>query len=605
LIDIGAYDNITGESNSEIAGRSRSMHKSQGFGSAETRGESIDYLDLVKDINGKMPQSLFDGIDITWNRVQGGATLAKQSAELERTFNFKDPSASIPLLINIHKSILQLPDNYWKKIKLEECEKLIKDCLGLFIELRGTQFRTSPGSMIPVTLEAINRSVIPVTLNKIIPPIDAAIEFDTALTYNQIFLKDIRIQIPDRLSIPYWLREAQTEGLYNVSDQKLRGMAADPPSVITRVECIIAGEPITYEIPVVYRTIDPAEGEIYRPLYITPPVTITLEDEALVFAKGNERMINMTLTAIKDSISGVLNLSISDPGWQISPQQIPWTFKRSGETIALGCTITPPDNSASATFKPQIIIDNQTFHHTVATIDYDHLPYMSIVRDASVKLKSLDIKTISRPIAYIEGAGDDVDKALEQLGYDVDMIAPGNITPPVLGRYQVIILGVRSFNTLEELAYKNVVLFDWVKQGGTLIVQYNTNRGLVTDQIAPYSLSLSRDRVTEENAPVTILAPEHPAFNFPNKIDNSDFTGWVQERGLYYPNQWDEKFTPLLQMNDSNETPTKGALLVAPYGEGYYVYTGLSWFRHLPAGVPGAYRLLSNIISLGYKNNKS
>lgn len=605
LIDIGSYDNITGESNSEIAGRSRSMHKSQGFGSAETRGESIDYLDLLKDTGGKIPKSLFDGIDITWNRVPGGSSLAKFAVELERTFNFKDPSASVPLLIEIHKAILQLPDSYWKRIKLVECETLIKDCLGLFIELRGPQYRTSPGSMIPVTLEAINRSGIEVKLNKMIPPVERAIEFDTTLSYNQIFLKDIQIKIPDRLSIPYWLNESHSEGLYTVSDQNLRGMAADPPSVVTKIECMVGGELISYDLPVVYRAIDPAEGEIYRPLYVTPPVTISLEDEALVFAKGRDRMIIMTLTAIKDSISGILNLNVSDPGWKISPQQIPWSFTRSGESIAVACTITPPDYSASATFKPEILIDQKIFHHTVATLDYDHLPYMSIVRDASVKLKSLDIKTISRPIAYIEGAGDDVDKALEQLGYDVDMIAPGNITPIILSRYQVIILGVRAFNTLEELTYKNSALFDWVKQGGTLIVQYNTNRGLVTDQIAPYPLSLSRDRVTEENAPVTILAPEHPALNFPNKIETSDFTGWVQERGLYFPNQWDENFTPLLQMNDTNETPTKGAILVAPHGEGYYVYTGLSWFRHLPAGVPGAYRLLSNIISLGYKNSKS
>jgi len=453
-------------------------------------------------------------------------------------------------------------------------------------------------------LEAINRSGIDVRLKKIIPPVDAAIEFDTTLSFNKIFLKDIQIKIPDQLSIPYWLNEPPSEGHYTVSDQRMRGMAADPPPVITSVQCIIAGEAINYDIPVVYRTVDPAQGEIYRPLYITPPVTISMEDEALVFAKGKEKMISMTLTATKDNISGILNLNVSDSGWQISPTQIPWSFTRSGETIAIGCTITPPDYSASAMFKPEIIIDQQKFHHTIATLNYDHLPYMSIVRDASIKMKSLDIKTISRPIAYIEGAGDDVDKALAQLGYDVDKIEPGNISPAVLGRYQVIILGVRAFNTLEELAYKNSALFEWVKQGGTLIVQYNTNRDLVTDQIAPYSLSLSRDRVTEENAPVTILAPEHPALNFPNKIESSDFTGWVQERGLYFPNQWNENFIPLLQMNDTNETPTKGALLIAPYGEGYYVYTGLSWFRHLPAGVPGAYRLLSNIISLGY-NSKS
>jgi hypothetical protein len=239
------------------------------------------------------------------------------------------------------------------------------------------------------------------------------------------------------------------------------------------------------------------------------------------------------------------------------------------------------------------------------TIDYDHLPYMSIVRDATVKLSSLDIKTTNRPIAYIQGAGDDVPEGLQQIGYNVDMLDPDDITQSILSRYEVVITGVRAFNTVNSLAYKNKILFDWVKAGGTMIVQYNVNRGLVTTDIAPYPITLSRDRITEEMAPAKILDSEHPAFNVPNKIDETDFQGWVQERGLYFPNQWDAAFTPLLEMNDTGEAPLKGSLLVAPYGEGYYVYSGLSWFRHIPAGVPGAYRLLSNLISLGYKNNKS
>ena len=605
MVDIGAFDKIRSESNSEIASRSRSMHKSQGFGSAETRGESLDYLDLIKDSEGTIPKNIFEGIDITWNRAPGGAPLVKKVAELESAYDFKDPSRSIPLLLEIYESITKLPDSYWKHAKSTECENLIKNCLGLYLELRTNQFRASPGSVIPVTLEAINRSNVDVVLKSLGTPEDSSFLFGNDLKNNQVFLKEVHVTIPDKLSIPYWLKEQSTDGMYTVSDQRLRGMPADPASIVGQVEVLVSGRSFTFDVPVMYRTVDPAEGEIYKPLYITPPVTVNLDDDVLVFSKGQERMINMTITAIKDSVSGILNLSLSDPGWKIAPGEIGWSFSRAGETVAVACTITPPDFAGNSTLTPEIIIDGQKYHHTVTTIDYDHLPYMSIVKDASVTLKSLDIKTILRPIAYIEGAGDDVDKALEQLGYDVDIIHPANITPVVLNKYQVVILGVRAFNKLEELAYKNKILFDWVNSGGTMIVQYNTNRGLVTEEIAPYRLSLSRDRVTEENTPVNILAPEHPALNFPNKIDASDFKGWVQERGLYFPNQWDEKFTPLLEMNDSNEAPLKGAILVAPLGEGYYVYTGLSWFRHLPAGVPGAYRLLSNIISLGYKNNRS
>jgi len=249
---------------------------------------------------------------------------------------------------------------------------------------------------------------------------------------------------------------------------------------------------------------------------------------------------------------------------------------------------------------PSIDVNGHLFHHKISVIDYDHLPYMSIVRESATPLQSLDIKITNRPIAYIDGAGDDVAASLRQIGYQVDVIDPALLSPEKLSHYQVVILGVRAFNTVDALSHKNTMLFDWVKQGGTMITQYNVNRPLVTQDIAPYPLTISRDRVTEENSPVNILQPDHPAMQFPNKITATDFDGWVQERGLYFSNAWDDHFIPLLEMHDTNENPIKGGLLVAPYGEGYYVYSGLSWFRHLPAGNPGPYRLLSNIISLGY-----
>ena len=605
IVDIGSFDKVTGESNSEIAGRSRSMHKSQGFGSAETRGESLDYLDLLKDTEGMVPKNIFDGIDITWNRVPGATKLVSKSASLEQSFDFKSPSKSVPLLLDIYRDIQSLPESYWKRKKQIECESLIKKCLGLFVEMRTNTFRSSPGTIIPVTLEAINRSDIEVRLQSITPPVDSTHTLSTSLSYNQVFLKDVRLKVPDNLSSPYWLEETPTEGLYTVHDQMLRGLPADPPAILTKVDFIVAGQPVSFQVPVVYRIIDPAEGEIYRPLLITPPVNVDLDEEVLIFSKGQERMITMTLTSIQDSISGFLDLKIPDPGWKITPDRIQWDFNKTGESVATAFIITPPDRATSATLRPEIILGDQTYHHKVTSLDYEHLPYMSIVRDATVKLKSLDIKINPRPIAYIEGAGDDVDEALEQLGYDVDIINPSDISMSFLDKYQVVILGIRAFNTIEELAYKNKILFDWVKTGGTMVVQYNVNRGLVTEEIAPFPLTLSRDRVTEEMAPVSVLVPDHITLHFPNKIESADFSGWVQERGLYYPSQWDENFTPLFEMNDTGENPTKGSVLVAPYGEGYYVYSGLSWFRHLPAGVPGAYRLLSNLISLGYKTNKS
>jgi LmbE family N-acetylglucosaminyl deacetylase len=605
-IDIGAFDPVTGESNSEIAGRSRSMHKSQGFGSAETRGESLDYLDLLKDADNKIPASLFDGIDITWNRVPGGKEIGVLVKKLEEQFDFKAPSNSLPLLMEIHSAIMALEDSYWKSVKIEECEQIIRECLGLFVELRTNKYKASPGSNLKVTLEVINRSKHEVLLKSLKPQTtDIAFKLDTQLNYNQVFVREIEITAPEKLSTPYWLEKRPTEGMYLVDEQQQRGKPSSPPSINAEVSVEVHGRSFTFQSPVIYKTVDPAAGEITRPLSIIPPVTVEADNEVLIFNEGQNRKIKLTLVAIEDKVQGELHLKTTDTNWKVSPETMEWSFDKAGETKTIECIITPPGKSSKADLLPEIITAKGRFHHKITTIDYDHIPYMSVVTDGTVHLQSMDIKITPRPMAYITGAGDEVATSLRQVGFDIDVIDPASITPEVLSRYQVVMLGVRAFNTIDALAYKNQVLFEWVKTGGTLIAQYNVSRGLITEQIAPYPITLSRDRITEENSPVRLLNPGHEVLNFPNKISETDFAGWVQERGLYFPNKWDEAFVPLLEMNDTGENPTQGALLVAPYGEGYYVYSGLSWFRHLPAGNTGPYRLLSNIISLGYKKGKS
>jgi LmbE family N-acetylglucosaminyl deacetylase len=604
-VDLGTYDPLTGESNTEIAGRSRSMHKSQGFGAAETRGESLDYLDLLKDVDGKIPASLFDGIDISWNRVPGGKSIGTKVSQLDSSFDFKSPSSSIPLLLDIYQSIQKLPDSFWRTIKIKECENLIKNCLGLFIEARTNAVNVSPGTSLPVTLEIINRSSVNVILDNLSPEgMDTSISYSIALPDNDVITKDFKFTVPGHLSIPYWLEEQPTTGMYVVSDQQKRGKPADDPAMMVDVTVLVDGHSITYALPVIFKTVDPAKGEITKPVYVTPPVTAEVEGEALVFNESQSRVIPVILKSISDSVSGMLYLKIDKPGWKVDPEKVDFTFLKAGESSSISCTITPPSNESRAMLMPIVEVGGKQYHHKIKVIDYEHLPYMSIVRESATPLQSLDIKITHRSVAYIDGAGDDVAASLRQIGYKVDVLDPETLSAVELSHYQVVILGVRAFNTVDALSHKNTLLFDWVKNGGTMISQYNVNRPLVTQDIAPYPLTISRDRVTEENSPVTILQPDHPAMQFPNKITAADFDGWVQERGLYFSNKWDEHFVPLLEMHDTNESPMTGSLLVAPYGDGYYVYSGLSWFRHLPAGDPGPYRILSNIISLGYKNDK-
>jgi hypothetical protein len=282
----------------------------------------------------------------------------------------------------------------------------------------------------------------------------------------------------------------------------------------------------------------------------------------------------------------------------VYPKLIPFNLEKKGMEQIVYFEITPPNQPDEAVAKSIAVIDNIRYDKDQIIIDYNHITKQQVLKPAEAKFIKLDLKTNEERICYIMGAGDEVPESLTQMGYKVTLLKAEEITPEKLANLDVVITGVRAYNTVQALANKQNILFDFVKEGKTMLVQYNTPDDIVLGNIAPFPLKISRDRVTEENAEVRFLAPNHPVMNFPNKITSKDFEGWKQEQGLYYPNEFDKAFTPLLSSNDKGETPKDGALLVAPYGKGYYIYTGLSFFRELPEGVPGAFRLLSNMISL-------
>ncbi|CAI8218935.1 MAG: Uncharacterised protein [Flavobacteriaceae bacterium] len=246
-----------------------------------------------------------------------------------------------------------------------------------------------------------------------------------------------------------------------------------------------------------------------------------------------------------------------------------------------------------------IQIGDRYYDKELINIDYEHIPFQSVLLPSKSKVVRINVETKGQHIGYIQGAGDAVSESLEQIGYKVTQLDVSEISEQSLKKYDAIVVGIRAYNTNKELAFVQNQLHDYVHEGGTMVVQYNTSHRLITKQLAPYTLSLSRDRVTDEFAEVTLLEPDHTVLYTPNKITQEDFKDWVQERGLYFPNKWADEFTPILAMNDKGDTQTKGSLLVANYGKGHYVYTGLSFFRELPAGVGGAYRLFANIISIG------
>ncbi|MEZ4984161.1 MAG: PIG-L family deacetylase [Saprospiraceae bacterium] len=608
-LDCGTYLPKRGVSVPEIAAHSRSQHKSQGFGSSGTRGEMMEYLELVK---GDMPSGgvdPFEGINTTWSRVQGGTPIGKAVQAAIENFQFDNPAASLAELLAIQEMIHQLPDSYWKRVKTKEIHRIIEGVTGLFAEAVADDKSTTPGQSVTVKLEAINRSDVGMRIRGIrFLPNDEALSTDTLLANNKDVIWQHSLTIPSDLPLSnaYWLNKSASLGMYVVDDLQLRGLPETPAMLKVVFEIEVQNPktrqwiPFPVERSIVYKTTDPVKGELYSPFEVTPPVFGGLEEQVYIFPDDRPQDIIVKVTAGRNNVEGVVKLAYPND-WRLEPASQPFSLERKDQETRLKFTLYPSSTADENFITPMVEVDGNTYFRDRIKIEYDHIPTQTLVMDATAKVVRLDVKTNAQNIGYIMGAGDEIPQALEQIGCKVTLLDDRDINPENLRRYDAVIMGVRAYNTLERMPNYQPALLQYVENGGTLVVQYNTNGRLKipNDELAPYPLKISRDRVTVEEAPVRILAPEHPVMNTPNKITAKDFDGWVQERGLYFPNEWASEFTPILSCNDPDEPARDGGLLVAPYGKGHYIYTGYSWFRELPAGVPGAYRIFANLISLG------
>jgi LmbE family N-acetylglucosaminyl deacetylase len=596
----GVYYQSVGKSNQEIAALSRSKHESQGFGSTGTRGEEQEYLELLKGELSKDNSNIFEGIDTTWNRVKGGKIIGDLLQNVEANFNFKNPSASIPDLVKAYSLIQQLEDEHWKTVKSEEIKKIIAGCAGLYLEAVSSTQEIVSNSIAKVKLEAINRSAIPMQLESIKNGISGEVirkEIELKTNSNQSI--DFEINLPSSINYtqPYWLAEQGTMGMYRVNQQVNIGK----PDIIREVKLvfnvIIQGVSIPFEREVIYKYNDDVKGEVYKPLDIVPDVTTSIQSKVVLFDDNSPKTIDVKVKAGKDNVQGLVQLEIPE-NWNVTPKSISFNLLKKGEEQTVSFQIIPSKKASEVIAKCIATVDSKRFDKDQFSINYEHICKQQVLKTSEAKLIKLDIKTNKEKIVYIMGAGDEVPKCLTQMGYSVTVLKPEDITAEKLKNFDVVMTGIRAYNTILALAFKQQMLFDFVKEGHNMIVQYNTLDDLVTKDIAPYALKISRDRVTDENADVTFLEPKHPILNTPNSLSRDDFRGWKQEQGLYYPNEWDSAFVPIIAANDQGETSKKGAILVAKYGKGNYIYTGLSFFRELPEGVSGAYRLMANMISL-------
>ncbi len=597
-VDVGGYSPLLGQSFGEIAALSRSKHRSQGFGTALQRGSSLEYFKLLK---GDSCQADFmQGVDTSWASVKGGALITQKINEIVRTFNPQYPQWSLGRLIELHQMMEKLPEDERIDLKISQLEKIIADCAGLHLEVRAENYFAHAGKPLKLVVQAINRSSSTLSVEGISFPDGSRL--DTVFILKPNYLHEIRrkITIPAEtpISQPFWLDSPVENDLFVPSRKDWIGLAENPETL--EVEVIvnfIKKLSVKITVPVRYVWVEPDKGQLSRKVEIRPPASLELSSKNLIFTSDSSRELVLNVRSFLPNFGGKAKLQLPE-GWQVSPESVEF-FIEGNQPKEFIFKIKPLPNAQTGFLSVKVITQDAILSQSVKTISYDHISPQTYFPQAKTKLIRLNLNAPPLKIGYIEGAGDEVPASLRAAGFSVDILS--KINWDILKNYDVIILGIRAYNVNRQLVEAHDELMKFVAQGGTVLAQYNTDNPigkLLTPQIGPFPLKLGRERVTDETALVGILDTAHPAIRYPNRIEPTDFEGWVQERGLYFAKQWDESYQPLFSINDPGESPKLGSLLIARYGRGVYIYTGLSFFRQLPAGVPGAYRLFVNLLSL-------
>jgi hypothetical protein len=598
-LDIGGYNPILGESYGEIAAKSRSMHKSQGFGSVGTRGNASESFQLLA--GAPATNDILDGVDTTWSRVPNGAEIGKLTDEVIAQFNPQNPAASVPALLALRKQLAALPASSVIDYKRRELDHIIQGCLGLYVETSIPVAEAVPGETLKMRHSAMVRTDFPVRWTAVRYPAGGEeLTANDNLKPNQAAVHESSRTLPAStpLSQPYWLREESTIGMFRVDDPSLIGRPENPPAFPVEYVFEIDGQTLVIPDEPVQVIGDRVKGEVRQRLEVIPPVSLNFPEDLALFAPGTAKPVVVEITSARAGASGTLHLD-APADWKVTPASYAFSLTNYNELARFTFTVTAPPNTTTGKILATADIDGKSYHNQHVEIHHDHIPSILLQPPAQFKALSINLATRGHQIGYLPGAGDSVADCLQRMGYAVTLLTGADLTADRLRKFDAVVIGIRAFNTRTDLAQNLPGLFAYVEAGGNVIVQYNTSDGLQNTRLAPYHLKLSHDRVTDETAAMTLLVPDHPAFTTPNRIVPADFDNWVQERGLYFASEWDDHFTPLLACNDPGESPKKGSLLVAHYGKGWFVYTGLSFFRELPDGVPGAYRLFANLISLG------
>ena len=599
--DVGGYNPLLGKSYGEIAALSRSNHKSQGFGASASRGEALEFF---RTTGGTPPtDDLMDGVDLSWKRVNGGEVIEKIIDDLSASFDFLHPEKSVKGLVKLYQALQQMPDGYWRDQKLKETQQLIEQCSGLFIDATTTdQFAVQTDS-IRINFSLNDRLGVNATLKEVkIDTFDSTFNLTLVKNRNLNFGKTFFVPDSKPITQPYWLANKMEEGYFNVSDQQKIGQADVDPAYFANVTLNIEGQDLNFAKPVKYKFTDPVKGELYQPVSVIPPFDVAVSEDLLVYKIGSPDKVTQTISLKANKNCN--DIKIFDKEMAIPQGDKLNLGKGQSREIEISQKNSLTDTTSSTLTETQFRYKpGGDIAKSIQKIKYDHIPYITYFKNAVSKTLALKIETYGKKIGYIVGAGDKVPEALGQMGYEVTILGNKELARNNLQQFDAIIVGVRAYNTNEWMNNYYDRLMKYINDGGNLIVQYNTsnNIGNVRAKMGPYNFDVSRTRVADETAPVTFLKPDHPVLNFPNKITQEDFKGWFQDRSINDAANLDKNFETILSMHDAGENPDEGSLIISKYGRGVFVYTGLAFFRQLPAGVPGAYRLLANIIALNRK----
>ncbi len=610
-IDVGGGDPVTGESFASIAARARANHKTQGFGNvgAGGAGEGGPRPATFSLIAGEpATKDLLDGVDHTWARFPGGAAIVPLVDDAIAKFNAQDPSASVPALLAIRSNVIALTKDPVVGEKRAQLDKILQNCLGLTVQTTIPVAEVVPGEELKLHSTATVSSAIPVKwVGTVYPGVSDQLTSTGAQTLipNQTAARDSGQILPKNtlLTTPYWLRAEGTPGMARVDDPMLIGNPDNLPVYPMQQIFEVGGQTLRIPDEPVQITTDPAKGEIRRRLDVISPVALHFAFEVNLFAPGASKPVVVEVSAFRPNQSGTVQLN-APAGWKVSPVSQPFKVGAVGDKASYTFIVTAPAQPANARLTASVDINGTHFDNDRIVLHYDHIPVQLLQPPARLKVDSLNLATRGSKIGYLPGAGDSIAECLAQMGYSVTPLTGADLTADKLRGLDAVVIGVRAFNERTDFAANLPGLFAYVEAGGTVIAQYNRPTGLKTATLGPYPLSIAGNapdmRVTNENSPVEFLAPNHPALNTPNKITAADFDGWIQERGAYFPSSWDQQnYTALLGMSDPGETQPSSSVLIAKYGQGYYVYTSLAFFRQLPGAVPGAYRLFANLVSLG------